>query len=146
MDARDKLTVPGETAARPDLEGVKLVYETIALAGVVAGIEQLIAISHEDVEMRAYAARAVAPARRGEQEWLHGHDEIREFFRSTTEQGFALSLRTRGFDMTGDSVLVRGSIRVGRPDGSFAEASVLWTFRFRDGLVECLSWEQRAGE
>ena len=145
MDAREKLTLPGETAVGPDVEGVKRVYETIARAGVVAGIEQLIAISHEDMEMRAYAAQAVAPAGDGEQKWLRGHDEIREFFRATTEEGFALTLRTRAFDVTADAVLVRGSIRVGRPDGSFAEASVLWTFRFRGGLVERLSWEQRAG-
>jgi ketosteroid isomerase-like protein len=145
MDARDELTLTGETAVGPDVEGVKRVYETIARAGVVAGIEVLLGISHEDMEMRAYAAHAVTPVGDDERQWLHGRDEIREFFRATTEQGFVLALRTRSFEETGDAVLVRGSIRVGRPDGSFAETNVLWTFQFRDGLVERLSWEQRAG-
>jgi hypothetical protein len=146
MDAKDELTVSGKTATEADLAAVKGMYETIARAGVAAGIEELVSFCHEDVEMWAYAARAVASAGAREHELLRGRDEIRAFFRDSAEVGFTVVLRTRGFDLKGDTVLARGSIRVGRPDGSFAETSVLWTFRFRDGLAHRISWEQRAGD
>jgi len=146
MDARDKLTVPGRTAAPPDLEAVKRAYEMVAQVDVVAGIEELLKVCHEDVEMRAYAARAVAAAGVGGHELLRGRDEILAFFRDSAESGFAVAIRARGFDVEGDTVVVRGSIRVARPDGSFAETSARWNYRFRDGLVDSINWEQRAGE
>jgi len=145
MDARDKLTVASESAARPDVAAVERMYETISSAGVMPGIEELLGLCHEDVEMRAYAARAVAAAGAGEHEVLRGRDEIRAFFRDSTEVGFAVSIRARGFEVQGDTVLARGSIRVGRPDGSFAETNVRWSFHFRDGLVDRIGWEQSAG-
>ena len=43
-------------------------------------------------------------------------------------------------------MIARGSIRLTRPDGSFAETKLSWTFHFRDGLVDEISWEPRAGE
>jgi hypothetical protein len=67
------------------------------------------------------------------------------FFRTRVESGFGFRLRARGFDVDADTVLVRGTIRVARPDGSFAESSVRWKFHFRDGLVDEISWEPRAG-
>jgi hypothetical protein len=48
--------------------------------------------------------------------------------------------------VTADSVVVRGSIRLTRPDGSFAETKIRWNYRFRDGLVDSVTWEPRAGE
>jgi ketosteroid isomerase-like protein len=145
MDARDKLTVPAGAAAAPDLEAIRRAYEMIGRADVVAGIEELLKVCHEDVEMRAYAARAVAAAGVGGQELLRGREEIRAFFRDSTESGFAVAIRTRGFDVEGDTVVVRGSIRVARPDGSFAETKLRWRFRFRDGLVDEIDWAPRAG-
>jgi hypothetical protein len=68
-----------------------------------------------------------------------------DFFRSRVENGFVILIRTRGFDVDSDTVWVRGSIRVTRPDGSFAETSARWRFHFRDGLADEISWEPRAG-
>ena len=48
--------------------------------------------------------------------------------------------------VVGDSVVVRGSMRLTRPDGSFAETKLSWTYHFRDGLVDEVGWEPRAGE
>ena len=145
MEAHDEVTVPGKTATGPDLPAVKRAYETIARADAVAGIEELLKVCHEDVEMRPYAAKAVAAAGDGRHELLRGRDEIRAFFRDSAESGFSVAIRTRGFAVEGDTVVVRGSIRVGRPDGSFAETSARWNYRFRDGLVDSISWEQSAG-
>jgi hypothetical protein len=41
---------------------------------------------------------------------------------------------------------VRGSARIVRPDGSFAEAKLRWTYRFRDGLIDEINWQPRAGD
>ncbi len=146
MDANDKLTVSGKPATRPDLEAVKRAYDVMARADVVAGIDELLKVCHEDVEMRAYAAKAVAAAGVGGQELLCGRDEIRAFFRDSADSGFAVAIRTRGFAVEGDTVVVRGTIRVARPDSSFAEANVCWNYQFLDGLVHRISWEQRAGD
>jgi ketosteroid isomerase-like protein len=146
MDARDKLPVAAGPTAGPDLDAVERVFETIARAGVNAGVDELLSSSHEDIEMRAYALQAVGGAGDGNRDALRGRDEIRSFFRQCTDEGFSLVLRTRGFDVDADAVLVRGSIRVARPDGSFAETNVTWRFQFEDGLIRQIGWKQRAGE
>jgi ketosteroid isomerase-like protein len=146
MDARDKLRVAAGPTAGPDLDAVKRVFETIARTGVNAGVDELLSSSHEDIEMRAYALHAVGGAGDTHPDVLQGRDEIRSFFRQCTDEGFSLALRTRKFDADADAVLVRGSIRVARPDGSFAEANVTWRFQFQDGLIRQIGWEQRAGE
>ena len=125
---------------------MKRAYDTIARADVVAGIEELLKVCHDDVEMRPYAAQAVASAGVGGHELLRGRDEIRAFFRDSADSGFEVAIRTRGFALEDDMVVVRGTIRVARPDGSFAEASVRWNFQFLDGLVHRIGWEQRAGD
>jgi len=145
MDAHDKLAMPRKTATGPDLPAVRRAYEAIDRADVVAGIEELLKVCHDDVEMRAYAAKAVAAAGLGGHELLRGREEIRAFFRDSAESGFAVAIRTRDFAVEGDTVVVRGWIRVARPDASIAETSVRWNYRFRDGLVESINWEQRAG-
>ena len=68
------------------------------------------------------------------------------FIRRTTDEGVSMRARARSFDVEGDSVVVRGSARVGRPDGSFAETKLRWTYRFRDGLIDEISWQPRAGD
>ena len=142
MDSREELIAGA--AAGVDVDAVKRVFEIIARADATAGIEELLSFSHDDVEMRAYAAREVSGLGAGE--LLHGKDEVRDFFAKTRDEGFGITLRTRGFDVDGDTVVVRGSIRVARPDASFAEANVRWLFRFRDGLVDSIGWEPRAGD
>jgi hypothetical protein len=64
MDSRDEIHVPEETGAQPNLPAVERLYELIDSDGVLAGIEHLITFCHEDVEMRAYAARPGARATR----------------------------------------------------------------------------------
>ena len=146
MDSRDEIRAPEETGARPNLPAVERLYELIESDGVLAGIEHLISFCHEDVEMRSYAAQAGGAGDEvGGHELLRGTDDVMAFFRTRVESGFGFRLRARGFDVDADTVLVRGTIRVARPDGSFAESSVRWKFHFRDGLVDEISWEPRAG-
>ena len=145
MHPRDEITAPGNTGAAPDLAAVQRVYELIARDGVMAGIEHLLTFCHDDLELRAYSAQASAVGGGLAPETLRGHDEVRDFFRARTEGGFEFRIRTHGFDVDNDTVRARGSIRVARPDGSFAETNVRWKFHFRDGLVDEVAWEPGAG-
>jgi ketosteroid isomerase-like protein len=145
MESRKEIGAPEGSAAKPDLAAVERVYELIDRDGVVAGVEELLTFCHEDVELRAYSARATGTASQPEHELLHGRDEVLAFFRTRVESGFGFRIRARGFEADADTVFVRGSIRLARPDGSFAESSVRWKFHFRDGLVDEISWEPRAG-
>ena len=146
MDAHDDLTVAGRTTSTPDLAAIQRVYDRIATEGVLAGIEELLTFCHEDVEMRPYAATGPASVGEGQRELLQGSEEIRDFFRTTIESGFKPQPRAKAFQVVGDSVVARGSIRLTRPGGSFAETKLSWTYHFRDGLVDEISWEPRAGE
>ena len=116
---------------------VKEVWDTVAECGVVAGFDRLLLDSHEDVEMQPYSA--------GDSRVLHGADEIRAFFREAEERGVSIRLKSRQFEEVDERVLVAGSIRVVRPDGSFAETMVRWTYAFRDDQLQRLFWEPRAG-
>ena len=145
MDSRDEIRVPEETGAQPDLAAVERVYELIDRDGVLAGVEHLLTFCHEDLEMRAYAGQAAGVGEDPRHELLRGRQEVLDFFRGRIESGFGFRIRARGFEADGDTVWVRGSIRLARPDGSFAESSVRWKFHFRDGLVDEISWEPRAG-
>jgi hypothetical protein len=116
---------------------VKEVWDTVAERGVVAAFDRLLLDSHEDVEMQPYSA--------GDSRVLHGADEIRAFFRDAEERGVSIRLKSREFEEVDERVLVAGSIRVVRPDGSFAETMVRWTYAFRDDQLERLFWEPRAG-
>ena len=116
---------------------VKEVWDTVAEEGVGAAFDCLLLHSHEDVEFQPYSA--------GDDRVLRGADEIRAFFQDVEARGVSIRLRPRQFDEDGDRVLVAGSIRVVRPDGSFAETMVRWTYAFRDDQLERLFWEPRAG-
>jgi ketosteroid isomerase-like protein len=145
MDARDQIGVSGETAEGTELAAVRSVFERIASAGLLEGIEELLRISHEDVELSAYAQAAAGSGEPGGTQVLSGKDAIRGFFRDLVERGIVLQVRARRFSGEGDSVAVGGSIRVTRPDGSFAETGVRWRFHFRGGLVDEVGWEPAAG-
>ena len=146
MDAHDDLTMARGTTTTPDLAAIKRVYERILAEGVLPGIEELLSFSHEEIELRPYAAVGSNSPGGGRHEVLHGPAEIREFFQMAAQTGFKPQPRAKSFDVTADSVVVRGSIRLTRPDGSFAETKLRWKYRFRDGLVDSVSWEPRAGE
>lgn len=145
MDSHEQIVARGEPGAEAEVAAVKRVFERIERADALAGIEELVSISHEDVEMRAYAASRTSGLGAGE--LLRGKAAVLDFFRRSKERGVGIRLRTKGFEAAGeDTVVVRGSIRVARPDASFAEAHVRWRFHFRDGLVDEVGWEPRAGE
>jgi ketosteroid isomerase-like protein len=144
MDARDEITVRGEAASGANLDAVKSVFDLIASDGVVAGVEHLITFCHDDLELRPYAATG-AGAGDAQDELLRGKDAVLDFFKRRTTGGYSLQVRTKGYDVEGDVVAARGSARVGRPDGSFAETNLSWNFHFRDGLVDEVGWSPRAG-
>ena len=145
MDAREHLTMAGSTASTPDLAAIQRVYDRIAADGALAGIEELLTFVHEDIEMRPYSGTGPGSAFGGQRALLRGPEEIREFFRTSIESGFKPQPRAKAFHVVGDSVVVRGSMRLTRPGGSFAETKLSWTFHFRDGLVDDVGWEPRAG-
>ena len=146
MDAHDDLTLASGTTSTPDLAAIQRVYDRTAAEGPLAGVEELLMICHEDVEMRSYAGTGPASAGAGQRELLRGQDEIREFFRTSIESGFKPQPRVKALQVVGDSIVVRGSMRLTRPDGSFAETKLSWTYHFRDGLVDEVGWEPRAGD
>ena len=47
--------------------------------------------------------------------------------------------RPWSFEEDGDSVIVQGSIRLQRRDGSIADAQLRWTYTFRDGRLAAAS-------
>jgi hypothetical protein len=116
---------------------VKEVWDAVAERGLEAGFDRLLRDSHQDVEMQPYSA--------GDGRVLRGADEIRAFFRDSEERGVSIRLKPRAFDEQDDTVLVAGSIRVVRSDGSFAETMVRWTYAFREDRLERIFWEPRAG-
>jgi hypothetical protein len=113
-----------------NLRLVKEIWEVTERDGVVAGMEALIQHSHPDAEFRPYSSEGKV---------LRGADEIRSFFRERTASGATVHASPWSFEEKDDYVIVSGSVRVTRPDGSLADAQVKWTYSFRDGLVESAS-------
>ena len=128
-----------------EVVAIRRVYELVNTCGVLAATEELMSFCHPDVEMHSYTARGVA--RPGEEpiDVLRGHTEILSFFRKAQADGLSVEARVRSFDVEQDGVVVNGSARVGRGDGSFAETKLRWVYRFRDGLVYSINAEPRAG-
>jgi hypothetical protein len=146
MDSHDELAVNRVAAAGASVAAIQNVWEQFEASGPVAATEALMSISHENVELRSYVARGLARPGEGKDEILHGREEVGAFFRRITDEGVTIRARASSFDLEGDSVLVNGSLRVVRRDGSFAETKLRWTYRFRDGLIEEISWQPRAGD
>jgi ketosteroid isomerase-like protein len=146
MDSHDELAVNRAAPPRPNLAAIQKVWELLEASGLLAATEELMRISHENVELHSYLARGAARPGDAKDEVIRGRDEVLAFIRKATDEGVSMRARARSFDVEGDSVLVRGSARVGRPDGSFAETKLRWTYRFRDGLIDEISWQPRAGD
>jgi len=145
MNSHDELAVNRPASPQRNLAAIQKVWEIFEASGPLAAAEELTKISHENVEMRSYVARGVAQP--GEEaDVVRGREEVMAFLRRTTDEGVSIKARARSFDLDGDTVAVRGSARVIRPDGSFAEAKLRWTYHFRDGLVDEINWEPRAGD
>jgi hypothetical protein len=145
-NSRDELAVDRQASPERNLVAIQKVWEIFEASGPVAATEELMKISHENVEIRSYVARGVAQPGEGEPELVLGREEVMAFVRKATGEGVSIKARARAFDVEGDTVAVRGSARVRRPDGSFAEAKLRWTYHFRDGLVDEINWQPRAGD
>jgi ketosteroid isomerase-like protein len=146
MDAHDDLTMAPGTTSTPDIAAVQRVYELMDAQGTLAGIHPLLTFCHEDIEFRPYAGAGLGSFGAGQHELLRGPEAIREFFQAALQSGYKPQPRAKSYEVIGDSVVVRGSIRLTRPDGSFAETKVSWNYHFRDGLVDEVAWEPRAGD
>ena len=122
------------TAGSTNLRTVKAAFDASTNQGFMAGLEFLLAHAREDCEFRPYIASGDA---------IRGHDAIRAFYRAAVKGGTEMRLRATSFDEDGDSVVVYGSMRVGRPGGGFSESQISWTYRFEDGLLASVAWSPR---
>jgi ketosteroid isomerase-like protein len=114
---------------------VKGLWRDLERGGVDAAMESMLSLCHEDAELRPYVAGGRT---------LHGADEVRDYFREIEAGGDTLHASPWSFEEIGDDIVVAGSIRVQRGDGSIADAQVSWTFRFRDGLIGRADFEPLA--
>jgi ketosteroid isomerase-like protein len=124
---------PGHQDSR-NLESIKAAFRVTVDEGFVAGLEALLAIAHDDCEFRPYVADRV----------LHGHDEIRAFYREAAESGTEMKLKATRFSEVGDRVVVDGTMRVLRATGGFSESQIRWIYRFSDGRLAEAGWSPRA--
>ena len=108
------------------MNAVKQVWMTMERDGMIAGIEALLALSHPDVELSPYFADGRT---------LRGADEVREFFSERRASGANLHASPWRFEEHGDDVIVSGSIRVHRDDGSIADAQLSWCYSFRGDRI-----------
>jgi ketosteroid isomerase-like protein len=145
-NSHDELAVNRPASPERNLVAIQKVWEIFEASGPLAATEELMKISHEDVEMRSYVARGLAQPGDEESELVRGREEVLAFMRKATGEGVSIKARARSFDVEGDTVVVRGSARVVRPDGSFAEAKLRWNYHFRDGLIDEIDWQPRAGD
>ncbi|HEX2414619.1 MAG TPA: hypothetical protein VHJ37_05320 [Thermoleophilaceae bacterium] len=121
----------------PNVLAIKDAWQILETAGPRASMEKLLELANDDVEARPYSHRGVV---------LHGPEEIRAFVARYDEDGTVVDARADEFEELDDEVIVRGSIRVVRADGSFAETQVRWHYRFDGTRLDSLGWEPRAGE
>jgi hypothetical protein len=145
-DSHDELAVNRASPPGPRLAAIQKVWELLETGGPLAAAEALMLISHEDVELHSYVARRAAPPGVVAAEVMHGREEVMAFLRKATDDGVSIKASAKSFELEGDSVVARGSVRVVRPDGSFAETKLSWRYRFREGLIDEISWQPRAGD
>jgi ketosteroid isomerase-like protein len=124
------------TAGSVNLRTIKDAFDVSASQGFLPGVEALLAPAREDCEFRPYIASGHV---------IRGRDAIRAFYRSAMKAGTDMRLRASSFHEEGDSVIVHGSMRVGRPSGGFSESQISWTYRFQDGLLAEVAWSPRSG-
>jgi ketosteroid isomerase-like protein len=146
MDSHDELAVNRAARPGPNLAAVQNVWRVQESSGTLAAIDELMRLSHEDVELRSYVAHAAASPGNRDVNVMRGSEEIMAFYRTADEEGVSARARAKSFEVEGDSVVVRGTVRVVRPDGSFAESKLRFIYHFRDGLIDEISWQSRAGD
>lgn len=123
-----------QSAPGANLRAIKEAFRAFADGGAIAGVEALLRISHHN-------CRFSPPDAAGRV--LEGREQVLAFYREAAAGGTSISVRPRSFTEEGDEIVVSGSMRVIRSEGSFAESQVRWIYRFRDGLVEEASWSPR---
>jgi ketosteroid isomerase-like protein len=106
---------------------VKDFWTILERDGLAASTEALLRCAHDDVELSPYFAGGRV---------LQGAEEARDFFRERLDDGSTLRASASSFDEEGEAVIVTGSIRVQRADGSLADAQVRWIYRFSDGRLK----------
>ena len=135
MDSLAARTAPAD--APPESSNLRLIrdaFDVSVTQGFMAGLEALLEFAREDCEFRPYIASGHI---------ITGHDAIRAFYRSAAAGGTDMRLHPKSFREDGDSVIVYGSMRVGRPSGGFSESQISWTYTFRDGQLAQASWSPR---
>lgn len=134
LDSHDLDPRSPEEHSGANLRAIQEAFRVFTDGGTIAGVEALLHISHRD-------CRFSPPSASGRV--LEGHDEVLAFYGEVAAEGASISVRARSFTEEGDEVVVSGSTRLMRREGSFAESQVRWIFRFRDGLVEEARWSPR---
>jgi ketosteroid isomerase-like protein len=114
----------------PNVRIVKDFWDLFETRGLLASLEAMLEVAHEDVELSPYL---------GDGRTFRGTDEIREYMSRQVAEGSTLHARPWSFEEDGDSVIVQGSIRIQRPDGSIADAQLRWVYTFRDGRLAAAS-------
>jgi ketosteroid isomerase-like protein len=110
----------------PNTQAVKSVWADLDKGGLAVAVDSLLQLCHEDVELRPYFAAGRT---------LRGHDEVRRYFRERVAEGSTVHASPWSFEELGNDLVVAGSIRVQRADGSIADAQVSWRFAFDNGLI-----------
>jgi hypothetical protein len=110
-----------------NLDTVKDLWRVYERQGHDAGVEALVAVSHDDAEYRFYAT--------GERV-LHGADELRAFYREERTEGMSVRAAPYDYSDGGDTISVSGWVRVAREGSGHADAQVRWIYEFEDGLVK----------
>jgi ketosteroid isomerase-like protein len=109
-----------------NLQAVKEIWAALEREGMDSAIESMLDHCAAEFELRPYFA---------EGRTLRGHEEVRGFFHEREAAGATLHASPWSFEESGEHVVVSGSIRVQRADGSIADAQLRWTYGFRDGLI-----------
>jgi len=65
---------------------------------------------------------------------IHGHEQLRAYMAEQREERVVVQAVAHRFEVDGDQVTVRGSIRVRTPR-AMSERRTAWRFTVRDGLV-----------
>jgi ketosteroid isomerase-like protein len=121
-------------AESANMRTIKEAFRASVDEGFEAGLDVLLRDAREDCEFRPYIASGHI---------ICGHDAIRAFYRTAMTAGTEMRLRPSSFHEDGDTVVVNGSMRVGRPSGGFSESQISWTYKFREGRLAQASWSPR---
>jgi ketosteroid isomerase-like protein len=102
------------------METVREIWRVYERQGEEAGLEALLECCHPDAVFELYTGDGLV---------LRGADEMREFLRKRADSGATIEARPHHIVADGDSVVVRGGIRVRRP-GQLLDAQVSWRYTF----------------